>query len=277
MRPTRSFAGTALVAVAAVLGSAVWGAPVADAGQTASTAAGCRADQVTVVVDFGSLGGGTVVRCTSNPSSGLDALSKAEFAYGFRPGFAGMVCTINSSPNPCNGAPADAYWAYWHAPVGGSWAYATQGAGSRTPPPGSVEGWAFGAERRPSVAPPAPASTTTTTPPTTRAPAPPATTAQPASPASPDAAPTGVAGASTTVPPTQVTADSTPATTATSTTPATSRTGDPEPTDDPPTAERAIEPASSGGRAGFGGLLGVALVGAVGLAGVWEFRRRRTG
>ncbi|WP_412540640.1 hypothetical protein R8Z50_33380 [Longispora sp. K20-0274] len=123
---------------------------------------------VSVVVDFGSLGGGVQTRCAGgDPGTGLQALESAGFGYTFVPRQPGLVCQLNSRPDPCNGAPKDAYWAYFHAPAGGSWTYSDEGAGSYDPAPGSVEGWAFGAGRQPGIAPPA-------------APAPPPPPAEPA-------------------------------------------------------------------------------------------------
>jgi hypothetical protein len=50
--------------------------------------------------------------------------------------------------------PTTKYWSYWHAARGGKWTYATTGAGSYNPKPGTVEGWAYGAGKPPTVAPP---------------------------------------------------------------------------------------------------------------------------
>ncbi|MFP4636718.1 MAG: hypothetical protein ACLFRD_12715, partial [Nitriliruptoraceae bacterium] len=87
---------------------------------------------------------------------GLAALSAAGHEYSFVPRIPGMVCTIDGRPDPCNGAPEDAYWSYWRALEGGSWSYASRGAGEQDPKPGDVEGWAFGAGDPPGTAPPAP-------------------------------------------------------------------------------------------------------------------------
>ncbi|HYT10440.1 MAG TPA: hypothetical protein VEL73_07235, partial [Mycobacteriales bacterium] len=90
-----------------------------------------------------------------DPGSGLVALGGAGFSYSFVPRQPGFVCQIASLPDPCNGAPATAYWSYWHARRGGSWTYSSSGAGSYDPAPGSVEGWAFGSGAQPGIAPPA--------------------------------------------------------------------------------------------------------------------------
>lgn len=119
----------------------------------AARAAGCSG--VTIVVDFSALGGGVDTGCAAgDPSNGFAALQAAGFGYAFVPRQPGFICQINSAPNPCNGAPPDAYWSYWHGQPGGSWSYSGSGAGSHDPTPGSVEGWAFGAGGAPSMAPP---------------------------------------------------------------------------------------------------------------------------
>lgn len=151
-RPRGPRAPGALAALLAVLvGGAVVGAGPATADATC--------DGVWVVVDATELGGSTTTRCAAgDPDSGLQALTGAGHDYTFVPRVPGMVCTIDQRPDPCNGAPADAYWSYWHAEAGGDWTYATRGAGERNPSPGDVEGWAFGAGSPPGTAPPAPST-----------------------------------------------------------------------------------------------------------------------
>ncbi len=137
------------VSTAAVGGLAVATAPSASAAACTSTTG------VTVVVDFGVLGGGVLTRCApGDPTSGLTALSGAGYTYAFVPRFPGFVCQINVKPNPCNGGPSTAYWSYWHAPRKGTWTYSTAGAGSYNPAQNTVEGWAFGAGTKPSITPP---------------------------------------------------------------------------------------------------------------------------
>jgi len=124
-------------------------------GAPASSAAACTSTSgVTVVVDYGSLGG-TSVGCVPNPSSGIAALQGAGHSITYVPRQPGLVCTIDRRPDPCNGAPAKAYWSYWRASPGGSWSYSTTGAGSTHPKNGTVEGWAFGAGKPPGTRPPA--------------------------------------------------------------------------------------------------------------------------
>lgn len=144
----------ALLAVAVTTatagGLAVATAPAAEAAACSGTSG------VTVVVNFGALGGGVQTMCApGDPTSGLTALSGAGFTYAFVPRFPGFICQINVKPNPCNGAPASAYWSYWHAPKrGGAWTYSTGGAAGYNPAPGTVEGWSFGAGTKPTATAP---------------------------------------------------------------------------------------------------------------------------
>lgn len=137
------------VSTTAAAGLAVVQAPPASAAACSGTSG------VTVVVDFGSLGGGITTMCApGDPTSGLKALTGAGYTYAFVPRFPGFVCQLNVKPNPCNGAPSNAYWSYWHAPRRGAWTYSTSGAGSYNPAPNTVEGWAFGAGTKPRITPP---------------------------------------------------------------------------------------------------------------------------
>ena len=251
---------------AAVLGS------VGLAAAPAATAAGCAASGVSVVVDAGATGG-TSTRCASgDPGSGLAALSSAGHAYTFVPRQPGFVCTIDRAPDPCNGAPASAYWSYWHARPGGSWTYSTLGAGSFDPPAGSVEGWAFGSGAPPGVRPPAIAPRPTPAPTTPGAtpsrstpprPSPSKTTAPrttaPRTTAPQTSAPqTSAPGPARTTTAPQPTATARPPVTPAATPPADTPTTKPTPTDSTVVADPASSPGS-----GSGGPTGPALVGAL--------------
>ncbi len=179
------------------------GAVVATA--PAAVADGCSAAEVTVLVDFASLGGGVQTGCTGgDPASGVEALQAAGFpptrAAADRSGY--FVCRISGQPadDPCQRAsPAGASWSYWHAEPGGTWAYSGQGAGAYDPPAGTVEGWSFGAGDPPSARPPrlaAPPAPPAQEPPAAPAPAAPAPSAPaPAAPAPAPAAPSQAAPA----------------------------------------------------------------------------------
>jgi hypothetical protein len=98
---------------------------------------------VGVVVDAGT-DEPVAARClTDSPGSGLAALRLAGFPVVMVPGVPGMVCRIGAVPDPCNGAPAGAYWSYWQVRAG-RWVYSELGAASRRPEVGDIEGWAFG-------------------------------------------------------------------------------------------------------------------------------------
>lgn len=145
--------------LAVILGLTVAASPpVVMADAPAAHAAVCSPGSgVSVIVDFGALGSAKSGCASGAPSTGLKALSGAGFSYSYVPGQTGMVCRINSLPDPCpsGGPPVDKYWSYWIAERGGTWKYSSKGAGNRTPPVGSVDGWAFGAGKPPSMAPPA--------------------------------------------------------------------------------------------------------------------------
>jgi hypothetical protein len=169
---------------------------------TAPTAAadGCSAAEVTVLVDFASLGGGVQTGCTGgDPASGIEALQAAGFpptrAAAERSGY--FVCRIAGRPadDPCQRAsPAGATWSYWHGEPGGSWTYAGQGAGSYDPAPGTVEGWSFGAGDPPSAPPPRLVAAAAPAPPAAPVAPAPAAPAAPVAPA-PSAVPSQAAPA----------------------------------------------------------------------------------
>lgn len=120
-----------------------------------STAAGASSgpcpevDGVTVVVDFGALGGGVQVRCApGDPDNGYAALSDAGFAVDGTLRSPSFLCRIDGQPtaatDPCVvPSPPWAYWSYWIADRGGAWCYSDTGMYGRNPPRGTVEGWAF--------------------------------------------------------------------------------------------------------------------------------------
>ena len=115
---------------------------------------------VTVVVDYQALGGGVVVRCApGSPSTGFKALTAAGFTIAEVQNVPGFLCRIDGRPSPAqqaciNTPPAAAYWSYWHAARGGTWSSSAEGAKTRTPPPGSVEGWSFSDDGSPGEASP---------------------------------------------------------------------------------------------------------------------------
>lgn len=143
---------------------------------------------VTVVVDFGKLGGGVIVRCApSGRGTGLDALKDAGFQIaGVQRWGESFICRIENRPSaeekvPVAGnpdyrercvdtPPASGYWSYWHAPNGGYWEYSQWGVKNRSVIPGGFEGWSFSlnasadANPQPRVAPTRPGQAPTAAP-----------------------------------------------------------------------------------------------------------------
>jgi hypothetical protein len=296
--------GRAHPVAALVLGAALatfaWSTPPA-----ADASSSC--DGVWVVVDLSAFGGGVTTRCApGEPGNGLDALERAGFTATFVPGQAGMVCTIDANPDPCNGAPADAYWSYWHAPQGGSWTYSSSGAGFRQPPPGTVDGWAFGDGSSPPGTPPpedppppspSPSPTATSSPTPAPSPSPTATVTPEVVEDAPEPAPTAAPdeladdqspdqGADATA---DAGAEEPPADDGADAAPAAPRQPRPSPTprptaqgsgELPPVELRDADDEVAIGRPGDGGataglIAGSALAAAIAGAGVFQARRRR--
>ncbi|MGH3158356.1 MAG: hypothetical protein ACRDNF_17530 [Streptosporangiaceae bacterium] len=155
-RTFAALAALALCAASPAIASARTSAtPTSSRATAAAGACKSKTKGVTEVVDFTNLGGTIEVACdTGKPKTGLAALTGAGFHYAFVKKYPGFICRIDGLPDPCNGAPASAYWSYWHAPQGGSWKFSDKGAGDYDPKQGSVQGWAFGADKAPGMAPP---------------------------------------------------------------------------------------------------------------------------
>jgi hypothetical protein len=149
-------AATLLTAGAATAAPAGAATPVgAKAAPAATKACTSSTTGITVVVDPTKLHVKVKTACDrKKPSTGLAALKGAGFSYTFVPRYPGFICTIDKLPKKCNGAPATAYWSYWHAKRHGKWVYSKLGAASYHPKAGSVEGWAFGRGKPPRIPPP---------------------------------------------------------------------------------------------------------------------------
>jgi hypothetical protein len=146
----------ATVAAAVLIAALLTFVVVTRAAPASAAACGSKHKRgVTVVVDFRKFRKGIKVGCdATRPRNGLVALRKAGFRYSFVPRQPGFICRINKEPRKCNGAPASAYWSYWHARPHGKWIYSTLGAASYHPKAGWVEGWAFGSGKPPGISPP---------------------------------------------------------------------------------------------------------------------------
>lgn len=160
---TPSARTTTRVATAACV-AALAPAPLASAvDHSQGTPGFCPTDQgVTVVIDFGALGGDTLVRCnpTTGSGSGLAALQGAGIQItGVQRWGESFVCRIENKPastqrltipgddgyrEACiDTPPAEAYWSYWHAGNNCAWSYSQWGAKNRDFIQGGFEGWTF--------------------------------------------------------------------------------------------------------------------------------------
>ncbi len=134
-------------------------ATVTASGFTGSPCSGSTG--VTVVVDFSAFGQGVHVGCAASaPATGLDAMHAAGFSTAGTTKFGdAFVCRIDNEPSPAQQActstpPANAFWAYYHGKPGDkTWTFATTGASTYKPAPGTIDAWAFGASAVPSVTP----------------------------------------------------------------------------------------------------------------------------
>ncbi|UFU07708.1 hypothetical protein [Ruania halotolerans] len=132
------------VAAAGLLTASLAGAFSAPAvAETMPVTDACEgAEGVTVVVDFTDLGGEIETGCAEgDPANGREALEAA----GFTPADSqpGMICTINSLPDPCPEEFDGNYWSYWNAESGGEWTSYQVGADESDPAPGTFEGWRY--------------------------------------------------------------------------------------------------------------------------------------
>jgi len=97
---------------------------------------------VSVVVDLTDLGGDVVVGCaTGDPATGRQALADAGFVATDAP--TGMICAINSAPDPCPVTFEGSYWSYWSADASSDWTAYAVGADASDPAPGAFEGWRY--------------------------------------------------------------------------------------------------------------------------------------
>ena len=137
-----------------------WGAallasllPLAGVGLVAPPAAAAsgrcaEGSGVTVVVDFGPLGGGTRVGCAPGGADqpGSQVVPAAGFPMTYVSG-APFVCRISGLPDAdeedCSGTPpADAYWGlFWSDGDPATWTYATVGITGLEVPEGGSIGW----------------------------------------------------------------------------------------------------------------------------------------
>ncbi|MBA3781945.1 MAG: hypothetical protein H0X12_08855 [Nocardioides sp.] len=140
--------------VAAVILAAATGVSVSVPPAGAATCA--TSSGVSVVVDFGTLGGGVQTSCDAGGASKNAAamLGAAGYSLTYVQRFPGFVCRINGAPadDPCvNTPPGDAYWGlFWSDGKNGQWVYSSIAAGGLRVPSGGYVGlaWQSSADRR---------------------------------------------------------------------------------------------------------------------------------
>ena len=296
---------TAAAATVALLGAlTVWWGP-AEAGAAQAAGACSGRSGVTVVVDFGPLGGGTDVGCVSS-GGGRSAATVTESSGHpiTRVNNQAFVCKISGLPESedcANTPPDNAYWGLFWSDGTSGWHYSTQGAYSLTVKDGWSVGWRFqngGAQDQPSAGPrrdaasPSPTPRPSSSP--TRKPSP-RPTAAPSSAAPPAAtAPSSAAGVPAATASRRPPASRRPAARPSpSATPSESPTEDPsgspseDPTDEPSDEATAADgpvgtvtgsgdarPGNDTGVAAVAGLGGLAVL--AGSAAVVAYRRGRS-
>jgi hypothetical protein len=147
---------------AAVLGAVLGAGATVALPATPAHAAACEPGTgVTVVVDFGPLGGGTQVGCDAGGagSRASDATEGAGFSLDFVASQPGFVCKVHGKPasEPCQRTPpTNAYWGLFWSDGKGGWTYSSLGASSLEVPAGGSVGWRWqngGSRDNPSAAP----------------------------------------------------------------------------------------------------------------------------
>lgn len=204
---TRSASTRLLLAMVLTLAGVGTGAATLVESAAAAGGACPQGTGVTVVVDFGPLGGGVQSGC--DPDGAGEKASTVVPAAGFSLTYVNgqaFVCRIDGLPDASQEScqrtpPTDAYWGlFWSDGTSGKWTYSTQGVGSLEVEEGGSIGWRFqdGGDREdPGMAPPAgdaPEPSASATPKPSSAPA----TPRPGSSApagTPTAAPGTTAGA----------------------------------------------------------------------------------
>lgn len=98
---------------------------------------------VVVVVDSTEIGGNIGVSCAEGtPETGRSSLKDAGFTV--TDSEPGLICAINSKPDPCPTTFQGSFWSYWHATADGAWTSYQVGADSSHPKSGQIEGWRYG-------------------------------------------------------------------------------------------------------------------------------------
>jgi hypothetical protein len=96
---------------------------------------------VTVVVDLTDLGGQVEVGCAEDAATGAEALVAAGFTD--TRDASGLICAIESLPDPCPETFEGSFWSYWYATPDGDWQSYLEGPDTAVPDAGSLEGWRY--------------------------------------------------------------------------------------------------------------------------------------
>lgn len=191
-----------LIVLAAALFAAAGVANVPAPARAAACAAGTG---VSVVVEFGSLGGGTTTACVTDGAgdAAWDVVERAGFDLTGTQRFPGFVCRVSGKPadDPCvNTPPDDAYWGLFWSKGDGKWIYSSQGAKALEVPRGGWIGLAFqtGSRNLPDVTPGSVAKPTPTKAPSPTSRPTPTKRATPSATSAPAASATESASAATT-------------------------------------------------------------------------------
>jgi hypothetical protein len=154
--------------VAALLVSAAAGLVVVGAAPAAQAATCSTGSGVSVVVDFGSLGGGVQSGCVAAGGTASGQFGGAGFGLEYVAKEPGFVCRISGRPTPdqqgCADTPPDnAYWGLWWSDgTSGQWNWSNYGVGSLQVPDGGSVAFAWqngGGRTAPGLAAPALAGT----------------------------------------------------------------------------------------------------------------------
>lgn len=144
-----------MLAAVAIVGGSASASALIDSAPAFAQSWDCGTG-VTVVVDFTDLGGTVQAGCAEgDQETGRAALISAGFtATDSQPG---LLCAINSMPDPCPETFQGSYWSYWHGDATAGWVSYQVGADSSNPARGDFEGWRYNDGTTPPSVVPTPA------------------------------------------------------------------------------------------------------------------------
>lgn len=111
--------------------STATGAGASPSATKTATASAAPCADVTVVVNFGTLGHDALTACAP-AGTAAEVLKAAHIATAGTADYGdSVICRVDELPSPaaesCAKLPASAYWAMWVKPAGGKWDYAQAG------------------------------------------------------------------------------------------------------------------------------------------------------